>query len=147
MNKRIFYLSLEIVLLIIFIILSYIWWEIFNQDKSAQIADYYNNKLTINTQQTKNKNINLTINNKSKLKKEYNLYLKYDNNNNIDKNNLKISLNNKTYNLTKLENFTKGNFTYYLINTYMIKSNTQNNYDIHIYPNENLNINFNIEEL
>ncbi len=170
MNKRIFYICFEIIILIIFIPVSYLWWNIFDHSTSSAIAkEYaaYDSKLEINTKsnitnlvslkdEDKMGLVNITINNNSNLKKEYNLYLKFDNDTELNKNYLKLSINNNVYNLNELKNFTKGQYTYYLINTSNIKSNGKNLHNVYLFlskdtpnteQNKNFNIAFNVEEI
>lgn len=139
LNKLIFYTILEVATLTLMIIVTGTVWGTFNIEESSQIAYSYtkpSEKLKIDIKNNfkflspemdenvlaKENYINIKINNPSKIKKQYALYLKIDKNSTIDKKYLKIFIKDIPQNLTFLQNYSKGSHTYYLLENGIINN-------------------------
>lgn len=150
LNKIIFYTILETVTLITMLAITYILWGTFDVKESTQIAYSYTNpkeKLTINIENKFNNllpekdekaiseenYINIKINNPSKIKKQYALYIKVKDSSTVDKKNIKVYIKDNIAYLTSLQNYNKGEATYYLLSNGIIKNEETINEKLYIW--------------
>ena len=147
LDKRIFYLSIEIICIGFSILITNQYWQTLNFEESASIAYLYTNINTLNlnykeTNYHDEKTVNINIVNSAEEAKKYNLYIKV-NKKNIDVNTNYVEFNKNKYSLNKFESFTDNKYTYYLINNAKIEKNSINTLKI----KTNLtNVDFKLEE-
>lgn len=168
-NKKIFYLIVEILVLSALLVVTSKMWSKFDSTLPKIAYSYENeselllnveNHLTSllpvedNNVDEENKVI-LQISNTNINKKEYQIYF-IINSGTLNENYLKIKVDGKSKYLTELEKHTENNQTYYRIKTNQINKQTTNEEDINIYlssetpdneQGKKLNINFKVEEI
>lgn len=173
LNRIIFYTIFETITLIITLGVTYHMWDNFKIDESAKIAYSYTNKnekisikVDNNFKELIPLNDNLAFNNKnnfiielynpSEIKKQYALYLKINDNTNLDLNYLKINKNSDKEFVRKLENYKKELNSYFLIKNGIIKSKETLYNEVYIWlteetpnteQNKILDFNFYLEEI
>lgn len=155
-NKNIIRLIVEIIITISLVFISIpVWNNINNNTSYASMADYYNTgsyeKLSIykiqdmdtktmiptsDNEALKKQGTIIAIRNGSNYNISYNLYLKISKNSTINKNNLKISVNDKIYNLSKLYKKDNDKYYFYILDNNTVKKNMGNKYDIKLWLNE-----------
>ena len=142
-NKRIFNISLEIIILTTIIFITNIIWDDLPINKSASTI-YLNSKnnmqLKIETENNSDDNSNsyvkLNIINKTDIDKEYVLYLVV-NNSKINTNYIKIKIDeNKEEYINNLEYTIFDNETYYFIEDNLIKNNSEKKSKYYIWLSE-----------
>lgn len=170
-NKKIFYLIFEIVSLISLIFITNNVWNKLDTraSKVAYAYSNYESELYINVDNNlsplipvdddkvnEEETINIEIINTNKTNKEYNLYFIIKDDTTLNKNYLKIKINNEVNYLKELKNQNKDGYTYYKITTGKINKQSKNLVALNLYlssetPNgeqgKNMNINFKIEEI
>ncbi len=170
-NKKIFYLIFEIVSLISLIFITNNVWNKLDTraSKVAYAYSNYESELYINVDNdlsplipvdddkvNEEETINIEIINTNKTNKEYNLYFIIKDDTTLNKDNLKIKINNEVNYLKELKNQNKDGYTYYKITTGKINKQSKNLVALNLYlssetPNseqgKNMNINFKIEEI
>lgn len=134
LDKRIFYLSIEIVCIGFSILITNQYWQTLNLEESASIAYLYANvnSLNLNYNETNyqgEKTVNINIVNSGEENKKYNLYIKV-NKKNIDVNNNYIRLKENNYKLNNFESYTDTKYTYFLIDTSKIEKNSINTFKL-----------------
>lgn len=170
-NKKIFYLIFEIVSLISLIFITNNVWNKLDTraSKVAYAYSNYESELYINVDNdlsplipvdddkvNEEETINIEIINTNKTNKEYNLYFIIKDDTTLNKDYLKIKINNEVNYLKELKNQNKDGYTYYKITTGKINKQSKNLVVLNLYlssetPNseqgKNMNINFKIEEI
>ena len=134
LDKRIFYLSIEIICIGFSILITNQYWKTLNLEESASIAYLYANvnSLNLNYNETNyqgEKTVNINIVNSGEENKKYNLYIKV-NKKNIDVNNNYIRLKENNYKLNNFESYTDTKYTYFLIDTSKIEKNSINTFKL-----------------
>lgn len=145
LDKKIFYLSFEIICIGAIILLTNQYWQTLKVEEAASVAYLYTNVTTLNlnyneTNYNNEKTVNLNIVNSGDTNKKYNLYIKV---NKTGTSNNYIKLDDKNYKLNNFESFSKNKYTYYLIHTDKIEKNSINKLKI---KTDLPNVDFKLEE-
>lgn len=151
-NKLIFYTIFETIMLIALIISTYFLWGTFDNTPKDIAYAYTNPKanlsldlennlkplIPIKDEEAINKNnqISLKLNNNGKTQKQYCIYLKINENTNLDIKYLKISIKEEPRYLYTLENFEYNNERYYIISKGLIDSNIEKTQNLYIWLSE-----------
>ena len=165
-NKKINSIILEILLIIVIVVSTNIYWDNLIINKSFS-TKYINNRmlsLSINEHISElypavtfndNNYIELKVQNSSNLNKEYVMYLIIENST-LDLNNLKINYNNKDYYLNDLEKINLYGKTYFTLEENVIKRDSVINKKCYFWlaeetsnneQNKSFQISFDIDEI
>ena len=118
----------HMIITVLIVILSAFLWQSIPNDNGANIAKLFDNRDILVTfdgftqlpniadqYYKKIDTVNLNLRNIDKENKEYKLYFVYSKQSTVDANTLKMELDNKVYDLSKIEVFEDGDYFYYFL--------------------------------